>query len=174
MDTNMPSGRSSLVCFVRYTACALAMMLMTSYCAATPNQEDVFKSISQNVSHSGDNNGMTFLWVLLGAIGLILLLALLSSRGQREETPKTFNNDGKLLKELIKELAIKPAEMKQLKLLAEGEREAGIEMDNPLVFLLCPSLMVAAAKAQRVKYDRKILAGLAAKLGLTAASPGKR
>jgi hypothetical protein len=152
----------------------IALMLLTDYCAATPSQEDVLKSISENVSHGSSGNGTMFLWVLLGAIGLILLLALLNSRGQREEAPKTFNHEGKLLKELMKELAIKPAEWKQLKLLADGEREAGNDLGNPLVFLLCPSLMVSAAKAQRVKYDRKILAGLAAKLGLTAAPRAKR
>ena len=129
-------------------------------------QEDVFKSINENVSNSGGGSGRMFLAVVLGAVALVLLLTLLNVRRKRVETPTAVNHPGKLQKELTKHISLKPAELKQLKILAEGERRAGNPVESPMVFLLCPSAFAAAMRAGRVKVDRKIMAGVARKMGL--------
>ena len=132
---------------------------------ATPTQEEVFKSISQNVSESDGSGRMLLAFIVTGA-AVLMLLTLFSSRRTREATPKALNHSGKLLKEISKSIALRPVELKQLKLLAEGERNAGISVESPLVFLLCPSALTSAMRASRVKVDRKVMAGLARKLGL--------
>ena len=140
-------------------------LLPTVQCLATPTQEEVFKSISQNVSE-GDG-GSRMLWaVLLAGVGVVMLVALFGSRQKREATPKTLNHSGKLLKEIVRKVPIRPVELKQLKLLAEAEREAGESIPSPLVFVLCPSTLTNAMRANRVKVDRKVMAGFARKMGL--------
>jgi hypothetical protein len=146
-------------------------LLPTAYCLAI-TQADVFKSIQQNVSES-DTSGRTFLAALLGAVAIVLLLALFSARRQREATPKALNHPGKLLKEVSKRMNLRPAELRQLKLLADAERNAGQPVDSPLLFLLCPSALTTAMRAGRVKVDRKVMAGIARKLGLITATKGK-
>ena len=132
---------------------------------ATPTQEEVFKSISQNVSESDGSGRMLLAFIVTGA-AVLMLLTLFSARRTREATPKALNHSGKLLKEISKNISLRPVELKQLKLLAEGERNAGISVESPLVFLLCPSALTSAMRANRVKVDRKVMAGLARKLGL--------
>ena len=139
-------------------------------------QDDVFKSISQNVSGEGDSGeggGKIFLAVILVAIAIILLLSLLSLRRKREALPKAVHHPGKLLKEMLKQIPLKPAELRQLKALAEAEKEAGSPIESPLVFILCPSALARAMRSPNVKVDRKVLAGLARKMGLVAAKPVK-
>lgn len=134
-------------------------------------QDDVFKSISQNVSGEGDGGGheKTFLAVLLGTIGIILLLALFNVRNKRQAMPKAVNHPGRLMKEVMRQIPLKPAELKQLKVLAEGERRAGVEIDSPLVFLICPSALATALRANRAKIDKKVMTGIARKMGLVGA-----
>ena len=134
---------------------------------ASSRQEDVLKSISENVSQSDGLSNRTMLAIVLGLAAIIMLIALFNSRGKRIASPKPVNHNGKLIRELSKQIGLKPAELKQLKLLAQGERDAGNPVDNPLVFMLCPSAFVKAAKAKRARIDRRIMTNLARKLGLT-------
>jgi hypothetical protein len=134
---------------------------------ATPTQEDVFKSISENMSES-PGSGHTMLAIALGGVALVMLLVLFNSRSKREATPKALNHSGKLLKEIIRKIPLRPAELKQLKLLSAAEGDAGGSVDNPLLFILCPSALTDAMRAGRVKVDKKVMAGLARKLGLIA------
>jgi hypothetical protein len=133
---------------------------------AQSRQEDVLKSISDNVSQAGDGSGRMFLAILLGVVALIVLVTVINARSKREANPKSPNHPGKLIKELAKQIPLRPVELKHLKSLAQGERDAGKPITSPLVFLLCPSAFAGAARAQRVKVDRKVMAGLAKKLGL--------
>jgi hypothetical protein len=142
------------------------LMPSTAAIAKEVTQEDVFKSIQENVSES-DISGKTLLAVGLSTVAVIMLLILFNSRNKRAATPKTLNHPGKLLKELARTIPLRAAELKQLRLLADAEREAGIDIDNPVIFLLCPSTFTSAMRAGRVKVDRKVMAGLARKLGLT-------
>ena len=163
----IPPKKSNLVPFlISMIICANALKLA----AAPMTQEEVFKSISQNVSNEGGTSGKTLLAFVLGSIGVILVLALYSFREKRQAAPVAVNHHGKLLKELAKKLALRGSELKQLRILADGEKEAGIPIDSPLVFLVCPSTLAAAMRADRVKVDRKVIAGLARKLGIISNS----
>jgi hypothetical protein len=133
---------------------------------AALTQEDVFKSINENVSNSGEGSGRMFISLLLAAIAVVMLLTVLNLRRRRVGVPTAINHPGKLLKELGKKISLRPIELKQLKILAEGERRAGIPIESPLVFILSPSAFASAMRAGRVKIDRKIMAGLARKMGL--------
>jgi hypothetical protein len=161
------SVRKWLTCIAACSVALLSLLFLPSALAKEVTQEDVFKSIQQNVSES-DTSGKTLSAVALGGVAVIMLLTLFSSRNKRAATPKALNHPGKLLKELTKSIPLRKAELKQLRLLAEGERQAGIEIDSPVLFLLCPSTFTAAMRSGRVKVDRKVVAGLARKLGLTA------
>ncbi len=134
----------------------------------TLTQEEVFKSISDNVGQGGgsDLSGRTFFAILLGVAGVIMLISLFNLRRKREAVPKAVNHPGRLLKEVMKQIPLKPVELKQLRLLAEAENDAGAPLQSPLTFLLCPSAFAAAMRAGRVKVDRKVMAGLAKKMGL--------
>jgi hypothetical protein len=148
--------------FLFITACGL---LPTAYLFAI-TQDDVFKSIKQNVSES-EGGGRRLLIVLLGAIALVLMLIALSARRNREAAaPRAVNHPGKLLKEISRQISLRPAELKQLKLLADAERNAGKSLSSPLVLLLCPSALASAMRSGRAKVDRKVMTGIAHKLGL--------
>lgn len=134
---------------------------------ADSRTDDVLKSISENVSQSEGLSSRTILAIVLGLVAIIMLIALFSSRNNRVASPKPMNHNGKLVRELSRQIGLKPAELKQLKLLAQGERDAGNQVDNPLVFMLCPSAFVKAAKAKRARIDRRAMTSLARKLGLT-------
>ena len=144
---------------------------------AAPTQEDVLRSISENVNESG--GGGKLLAVIAGGAGIILLLAILQQRQQREARPKSVQNPGRLLKEVMKSVPLKPAEMKQLKLLVERRRdEAGDSsgqpaVENPLTLILCPSILVRAMRNPPPKVDRKVIAQLARKLGTPGQPPGR-
>ena len=60
---------------------------------------------------------------------------------RRRRTPKALNHHGKLLKELAAAVSLKPAEVKQLKLLADEQK-----LSNPLTLILCPSILAKAVK----------------------------
>src|SRR5438552_14098300 len=81
--------------------------------AAGPTQEEVFKSIQDNVGEPVDLS--KFLPFLAAAAGLIVLVAAITQWRKRDVRPKTLNHQGKLLKEILKSLPLKPAELKQLK-----------------------------------------------------------
>jgi hypothetical protein len=158
----------------RLIACISFCILQSAFCMSTPaiTQDDVFKSIQQNVSES-EGAGRTFLAVLLGAAAIVMLLAILSARRRREASPKALNHQGKLLKEVARKVGLRPAEVRQLKAMAEAERAAGQTIESPLVYLLCPSVLTATMRSGRVKVDKKVMAGIARKLGLIAPAKSK-
>jgi len=131
-----------------------------SILAQTKNlrQEDVFKSISDNVSGASDPTMLY--WVLGGAVGLVLLLAAASAFKRREARPKVVNHQGRLMKEMFKRVPLKKGEAKQLKVMA-GEQGCA----SPLTLILCPSLM-AKGLGQKSKADRKLIMSVARKMGV--------
>jgi len=121
-------------------------------------QEDVFKSISDNVSGSSDPTMLY--WVGGGAVLFVLLLAAISAYKKRELRPKAVNHQGRLMKEILKRVQLKKAEAKQLKILAAEQGCA-----SPLTLILCPSLM-AKGLGQKSKADRKLIMSVARKMGV--------
>jgi hypothetical protein len=138
---------------------AFTFGLIASSLRAAPTQEDVFKSISDNMGQKSDSG--TFLAVLAGMAAVIILIAVVSKRRERVTTPKVLNHQGKLLKEVLRGTNLRPAEARLLKSLAESQ-----SLDNSLVMLLCPSVLEKAMRQKSAKLDRKVAIGLAKKVGL--------
>ena len=138
---------SAVICF---------SSIMSSFPAsAAPTQEDVLRSIGQHIDQQrGDPSKL--LALLAAAGGLAILLVVFSHRRKREVSHKPLRHHGKLLKEVCKAIPLKPAELRQLKTLAEDQN-----MASPLSLLLCPSLLERAADART---DRGIIAGVVHKL----------
>jgi hypothetical protein len=125
---------------------------------AAPTQEEVFKSISDNVGSSTDPK--RFAAFVLAVVALVILLAVVSKRKQRQVTPKILNHQGKLLKEIAKHIDLRPAEIRQLKALAEEQN-----LSSPLTLLLCPSILAKAVKERSGKVDKRAILSVAKKLG---------
>jgi hypothetical protein len=139
------------------------LILFSSSILASPTQQEVFKSIHENVGGTVDPKKFLAFMIAIG--GLVILLAVMSNRRRREATPKAFNSQGKLLKEIVKNVDLRPAEIRQLKALAEAQG-----VSSPLTLLLCPSILTKAVKEGSVKVDRKVILGVAKKLDREVAS----
>jgi hypothetical protein len=137
---------------------SLSSILLCRTASAAPTQEQVLKSIHENVGGTVDPRKFFAFMLVIG--GLIVLLALMSQRKKREVSPKAFNSQGKLLKEIVKQVDLRPSEIRQLKALAEAQG-----VSSPLTLLLCPSILTKAVKERSVKVDRKVILGVAKKLG---------
>ena len=159
--------------------CSIAIALLTfhvftldlltrppSAFAEPPTQEDVFRSIGQNVSETPDSGRA--LGVLAAIAGGIVLLVVVGQRRGRDAAPKPLHSHPKLMKEVLRTVPLKPAEVKQLKLLLQESRARGgneAAAESPLTLVLCPSVLLKAAQARSDKVNAKVVAGLARKLG---------
>jgi len=138
--------------------------------SAQPTQEEVFQSIKDNVGPSQTDYSKLLPYVLAG-MGLVILLVLVSQRKRQETaTPKPLNHQGKLLREVLKTVPLRAAELKQLRMLADAREQ---RLTSPLTLLLCPSLLAQAVHARQAqgskgkgKLDRKAVIELARKVGL--------
>jgi len=84
---------------------------------------------------------------------------LFSHRRKRDLSPRSLNHQGKLLKEVMKRINLKPSEVRQLKTLAEEQ-----SVSSPLTLLLCPSVLAKAVKHQSGKVDARVIAQVARKM----------
>ena len=142
------------------TLCAFALHAPVF---AQPTQEEVFKSIGDTVSKPVDSSRA--LAVAAGIGGAMTLLVVVGHWRSREAKPKSLNHPGKLLKEVLRNVPLKGAEVKQLKALAQDYRPPGGErLESPLTLLLCPSLLADAAKQSRGKADLPVVVGLVKRL----------
>ena len=121
-------------------------------------QEDVFKSISDNVGGSGDPKA--FYIVAAIAVAVVVVLVVINKRMKREATPQAVNHEGKLIKELLRKVPLRKAEVKHLRSMAA---EQGCE--SPLTLVLCPSLM-AKGLNEKGRSDRRVVMGVARKMGI--------
>ncbi len=128
--------KSFAVLLLTFAICHLPFALSAS---ANPTQQDVFKSINENVGQSVD--GRKVLAVLALAVGIVIVLVLFNRRQTRQAVPTALNHQGKLLREMMKTAGLKPAEARQLKVLADQAAAAGEPVESPITLLLCPSLM---------------------------------
>ena len=138
---------------------AIAALLSPASLWAQVKQEDVFRSISDNMG-GGGSNGSSILLLLGGGIGVLLLLAYLSRRGENAPANRSVNHAGKLLREVRKQIGLRPAELKQLKLVADQLSAKGGDPVSPLTLIVCPSLLVSAIQNENLKVDRAVLSGL--------------
>jgi hypothetical protein len=121
-------------------------------------QEDVFKSISDNVG--GTTDPKVFYVVGLIVVGLVLLLVVVNNLKKRQASPRAVNHQGKLLKEILKTLPLKKAEVKHLKTMAVEQSCA-----SPLTMILCPSVLARGINAKG-KADKRVVMGVARKMGI--------
>lgn len=116
----------------------MSLSLISILGAATPDQ--VFKSMGQTLDESVNPNHI--LLIVAALVALIALIAVLNRRSSpKSNKPKVVHNSAKLLRQIARQVGLKPRELKQLKALAEQEN-----VQNPLVLLLCPSVLQAAMK----------------------------
>lgn len=129
---------------IRRSIFGIASALLATAAKAGPTQDEVFGSIREHVGDSGGQSGMVLLLIFAGCIVMALLIYF-SRRDRREAVASAFNHRGKLLKEIARETGLKPAELKQLKALAQKlEERHEITLKSPLTLLLCPSLLAKA------------------------------
>jgi hypothetical protein len=132
--------------------------IVANLASAQPKLEDVFKSTQENFGKPSEP-GMFIAWLCVAA-GVIVVLVLLHRRYQREATPKVVNHQGKLNRVLQKQMALKSAEVRQLRVLAEAQ-----SVENPMTLLICPSLLAKAAREKPDKFDRKLVASMIKRMG---------
>jgi hypothetical protein len=148
---------------VRALGAIAISFIASSIASATPTQQDIFKSIQDNVSEKSDPRWMIFALAVGAAV--LMVLALLGMRNQRGAVPRTLNHQGKLLREIRRHVAIKSSEMKQLKLMVDQVKTPdGQPLISPITLLLCPSLLVKSAPAKSARINRRVLGGLVRKL----------
>jgi hypothetical protein len=121
-------------------------------------QEDVFKSISDNVGRTTDPK--VFYVAALLVVALVLLLAVVNSIRKRKASPRPVNHQGRLIKEILKSVPLKGGEVKQLRAMAAEQ-----QCTSPLTLVLCPSLL-ARGMNTRGKADKKVVMGVARKMGI--------
>jgi hypothetical protein len=135
---------------------------------AAPSQDDVFKKIQQSVGEREEVDMRPVLWLAGGGGAVGLLLYLLSQKRQKVEAPKSLNHGGKLLREVMKEVPLTAAELRQLKLLADSVQQQTGEPATPLTLLLCPSLLAKGLQAKPARLDRAAIAQVVRKMQLNS------
>lgn len=140
------------------------MLLPLSVHAANARQEEIFNGIKQGVG--GEVDGSKLLAGFAMIVGLIILIALMNVARNRKVTPRVLNHPGKLMKEVARGANLKPAEVKQLKVLSEDQ-----DLTSPLVLLLCPSVLGKAIKLKGDKIDKRVVAAMVKRLTAQPAQP---
>lgn len=134
-----------------YWTAAAVILGASDALAQSQRADEIFKSIQSNLGNTSDPTPY-----IIGAIATVVVIAALvffSKRTKREAVAKALNHPGKLIKEMCKAVDLKPAEVRQLKQLAEKQN-----VSNPLALLLCPSVLAKAVQEQGARVDRKLLA----------------
>lgn len=143
---------------------AFAVTMSPMVASAAPTPEEISKSFSQNMD--GEVNASTFLYVVGGALALILLLSLANRQWRKgTTTPKVLNHQGKLMREVLRSIPLRGREVKQLKALAE-QVEAERPLASPLTLMLCPSVLAKTIQTKKPRGDRKAIIAVARKAGL--------
>jgi len=151
------AGVAVLVLFTLYSS------RFASPASAKPSQEDVFRSIQQNVGQRSDDSGKGLALLLGGAAALIMVLLIGSRVRRMQSVPKVIDRPKKLLREVMKAVPLKPKELKQLKILVD---EGGEPVQSPLTLILCPSVLARALKNRPAKVDRAVIAQVVRKMGV--------
>jgi hypothetical protein len=137
----------------RFAAVAVCLLL-SSVATARPTQEEFFNSLK--TSSDGRSTQPTSALAALAAVaGGIVLIVWLSRRAQRPVQVRVLNSQRKLLREVRKTVPLSTSDCKQLRQLADEQ-----SIQNPLVLVLCPSLMNRAIRSPQTHADRGLVAQL--------------
>jgi hypothetical protein len=153
----------------RFTRDVSRFTATAALAAASP--EDVFRSISED-SGRPEAGGHATALLLCAAGGLILLLLLATRAGRRAAAPQPLNHSRKLMREVLRSVPLRRAELKQLRLIADaaGTAPGGEPVQSPLTLLLCPSVLARALKNGPAKVDRAVIARVVKKMNLVPQS----
>ncbi len=144
-----------------WSLCAVAVLWVIAGLAhAQPSQEDVFKSISDNMGAKTDNTH--FIAGMAIVAGTAILIGIFNRKKSPAVAKAALNNPAKLMKEVIRATSLRPAEVKYLRMLAERE-----SIESPLTFMLCPSVLLQAARNGTSKAEKRVLVQLTRKLGIS-------
>lgn len=142
----------------------LVLALPHQAASAAPSQQDFFKSVQENMDKSQDFDYRPLLLIAAGG-GVAVLLVLVNNRRQKiVRSPQSLNSPAKLMKEILKQVPLNAAELKQLKVLAGAVKTPDAAEISPLALLLCPSLMAKGLRGAGNKVDRKTVALIVRKL----------
>jgi hypothetical protein len=137
-----------------------------SIAGANPTQDEVFRSINENVGSTVDfSKAVPY---LLATVAVIIMVALYNNYRKRQTFPRQLNHAGKLTKELCRNINLRSAELKQLKLLAEEQ-----ELEHPLTLILCPSVLGKAIRSPSARVDRAMVKQIVQRLRQSLASGEK-
>ena len=146
-------------------AAGALVMLATSFSHAGPTQNDVFKSIQDSVGERHEGSSVPVILLALCGVLVLVLLVYMSRREQKKvSAPEALNHSGKLAREVVKEVNLKPNELRQLKTLADSIGDQVGETPDPLALLLCPSLLAKGVNANPSKMDKKVVAQVVRRL----------
>jgi hypothetical protein len=107
------------------------------------SQQDAVDSIRQTMGQRVDIH--MFIW--LGVLTVLIVGTFIYFARRSRKSASGVNNPGKLIKEISQAVGLKPAELKKLRMLAETMGQPGKPpLRNPMVLLLCPSLLAKAMK----------------------------
>ena len=115
---------------------------MFTLAASTPDQ--VFKSMGQSLDTSANPNHIIL--IVLALIALFVLISLVSRRTQKKDKPKPLNHPSRLMKQMARQIGLSNRELRQLKVIADQEN-----LQNPLVLLLCPSVLKSVAAKRKLQ-----------------------
>ncbi len=116
--------------------------------SAVASQEDFFKGLGNGlggeevVRESGGDPTRLLMMIALLVGGLLLLVWIVQAR--KSAAARGMHHPGKLVREVSKKLGLKPAQLKKLKAMSEDAN-----VSNPLVLLLCPSLMAESMRRKK-------------------------
>ena len=145
-----------------------AWMAASTSLVAGPTQSDVFKSIQDSVGQEKKVDYTAPILLAVGGVGVLAVLVVLNRRDQTvSKKPATLNSPAKLTREILREVPLKSAEMKQLKSLADSLGQKLGETPDPMTLLLCPSLLARGVSSAPSRLDRKLLAQVVRKMKLT-------
>lgn len=140
---------------------AAAMLSLASSAANAETAEQLFKrSLQENLDQPVDPQKLMAFGVVVVALilGTIFINRWRAAAG-RPRSSTALNSPTKLLREVTRGVNLRPAEVKQLRILCEQQNVA-----SPLVMLLCPSVLGKAIKENQKRIDRVVLGGLAKKI----------
>ncbi|MDQ3439979.1 MAG: hypothetical protein M3478_06465 [Planctomycetota bacterium] len=159
-----------------YLLFAAAMLLLDSM-ARGATQEEFFKSLQDSVNNgpngnNGEITGRGFA-LFLGVVGLIVAALVLAqklylrfsrrkpaTRGARPlSKPTNINQPRKLMKEIAKAAGLSRDEIRQLKAAADERGNT-----SPLTLLICPSLLIEAARREGSNADNAVLTRVARRM----------
>jgi len=131
-----------------------------AFVQAQVTEEEFKRALQQNFDEPIDPNKLVAFGLVILAITLLTVVVnrWRASAG-RPGSPAAINSPGKLIREMCKTANLRPAEVKQLRILSEQQ-----QVSSPLTLLLCPSVLGKAIRENQRKIDRGILGGLAKRI----------